>query len=148
MHIIPPIWYDGDMPKILSTTFLIFFIFSFLSPVIGSAIDPTTSGRILDNFKEKQEEILFESAPLDITDASKILEQEYAMNGLESLKNRLHTLQEAYQVKKDSITESRISLEDALTVLADAIIATEKSINETTISITEKQQRIQQLRSS
>ncbi len=136
------------MPKILSTTFLIFFIFSFLSPVIGSAIDPTTSGRILDNFKEKQEEILFESAPLDITDASKILEQEYAMNGLESLKNRLHTLQEAYQVKKDSITESRISLEDALTVLADAIIATEKSINETTISITEKQQRIQQLRSS
>lgn len=148
MHIRPLIWYDGDMPKILPTSFLIFFIFSFLSPVIGSAIDPTTSGRILDNFKEKQEEILFESAPLDITDASKILEQEYAMNGLESLKNRLHTLQSAYQIKKDSITESRISLENALTVLADSIIATEKSINETTISITEKQQRIQQLRSS
>ena len=148
MHIIGPIWYDGDMQKIFHIAFLIIFVFSFLSPTLGNAIDQTTSGRILDNFKEKQEEILFESAPLDITDASKVLEQEYAMNGLESLKNRLSTLQSAYQSKKDSITESRISLENTLVVLAQSIAATEKSIQETTIAITEKQQRIQQLRSS
>lgn len=136
------------MQKIFHIAFLIIFVFSFLSPTLGNAIDQTTSGRILDNFKEKQEEILFESAPLDITDASKVLEQEYAMNGLESLKNRLSTLQSAYQAKKDSITESRISLENTLVVLAQSIAATEKSIQETTIAITEKQQRIQQLRSS
>ena len=136
------------MQKIFHIAFLIIFVFSFLSPTLGNAIDQTTSGRILDNFKEKQEEILFESAPLDITDASKVLEQEYAMNGLESLKNRLSTLQSAYQSKKDSITESRISLENTLVVLAQSIAATEKSIQETTIAITEKQQRIQQLRSS
>lgn len=148
LHIISSIWYDEDMQKIFHTTFLIIFILSFLSPTTGVAIDPTTSGRILDNFKEKQEEILFESSPLDITDASKVLEQEYAMNGLESLKNRLQTLQSAYQSKKDSITESRISLENTLIILAQSIAATEKSIQETTISITEKQQKIQQLRSS
>lgn len=136
------------MQKIFHIAFLIIFVFSFLSPTLGNAIDQTTSGRILDNFKEKQEEILFESAPLDITDASKVLEQEYAMNGLESLKNRLSTLQSAYQAKKDSITESRISLENTLVVLDQSIAATEKSIQETTIAITEKQQRIQQLRSS
>jgi hypothetical protein len=68
------------MNKTLSTAFTVLFVISYLSPSIGSAIDTTTSGRILDNFKAQQEEILFESAPFEIADASKILEQEYAMN--------------------------------------------------------------------
>ena len=81
------------MQKIISTTFLTIFIFSFLSPTVGSAIDTSTSARILDNFKAQQEEILFESSPIEMVDANKILEQEYAMNGLDSLKNRLQLMQ-------------------------------------------------------
>jgi hypothetical protein len=68
------------MQKFFSTAFILLFVISYLYPSIGSAIDTTTSGRILDNFKAQQEEILFESAPFELTDASKILEQEYAMN--------------------------------------------------------------------
>jgi hypothetical protein len=67
------------MKKITSTFCLTAFVISYLSPTIGSAIDPATSGRIIDNFKAQQEEILFESSPVEITDANKILEQEYAM---------------------------------------------------------------------
>lgn len=68
------------MNKILSTVFTLLFVISYLSPTIGSAIDTTTSGRILDNFKAQQADILFESSPFEIHDASKILEDEYAMN--------------------------------------------------------------------
>ncbi len=52
-----------------------------------------TSGRILDNFKAQQADILFESAPFEITEAAKILEQEYTLNGLDSLKNQLQMIQ-------------------------------------------------------
>lgn len=134
------------MPKIFSTTFLIVFVLSYLSPTIGNAIDPATSGRILDNFKREQADILFESSPLDSSDASKILEQEYAMNGLDSLKNRLQTMQSAYQVKKDAVSEVRVSLEKALEILAESIRFTTESINKTNIDITNKQIKIQQLR--
>ena len=135
------------MNKTLSTAFTILFVISYLSPTIGSAIDTTTSGRILDNFKAQQEDILFESAPFELQDASKILEDEYAMNGLESLKIRLQTIQTAYQVKKDAIGEVRVSLEQALAVLAESIRVTTESITQTNLDIKIKQTKIQQLQS-
>ena len=135
------------MNKTLSTAFTILFVISYLSPTIGSAIDTTTSGRILDNFKAQQADILFESAPFEITDASKILEDEYAMNGLESLKTRLQSIQSAYQVKKDAIGEVRVSLEQALAVLAESIRVTTESITQTSLDIKIKQTKIQQLQS-
>jgi hypothetical protein len=36
---------------------------TLLIPSIGVAIDPVTSGRIVDRFKEQQSQILFESLP-------------------------------------------------------------------------------------
>lgn len=135
------------MKKIFSTLFLFLFVLSFLSPTIGRAIDTTRSGRILDSFKAQQETILFESAPVEVNDANTILRQEYAMNGLEALKNRVQTMQAAYQAKKAEITEVRISLENALTVLAHTITQTEESIQSTSVSIEAKKLKIQQLRS-
>lgn len=136
------------MNKIFSATFLILFTLSYLSPTIGSAIDTKNSGRILDNFKAQQADILFESAPLEIAEANKILEQEYAMNGLDSLKNQLQMIQGAYQVKKDDASNTRISLEVALSALAESIRLTTESIEKTNTDIIAKQQKIQQLRSS
>ncbi len=135
------------MKKIFSTLFLFLFVASFLSPTIGSAIDTTRSGRILDNFKAQQETILFESAPVELNDANTILKQEYTMNGLEALKNRIEVMKSTYQVKKAEITEVRISLENALTILADTITQTEESIRSTGVSIEAKKLKIQQLRS-
>jgi hypothetical protein len=67
------------MKKILSTLSLVVFTITMLSPSIGSAIDPRTSGRILDDFKSRQETILFESAPIEVADATRLLQEEYAM---------------------------------------------------------------------
>lgn len=135
------------MKKILSTTLIIVWTLSYLSPTIGSAIDTTTSGRILDNFKAEQADILFESSPVDITDASEILKQEYAMNGLDSLRSRLQTIEWAYQQKKDAVGEVRVSLENALATLESSIQSTQDSIVTTTSNIAIKQQKIQQLQS-
>jgi murein DD-endopeptidase MepM/ murein hydrolase activator NlpD len=135
------------MRKILSTTLLTFFVISYLSPTVWSAIDTANSWRIIDRFKAQQEEILFNSTPVDITDANVLLEQEYKKNGLESLKDRLKTVQAAYQAKKDNITEIRVTLEVALTNLLDSIHSTEESIARANSSILEKRQKIQQLRS-
>lgn len=78
------------MPKTLRIFFLLSFPLYLLNPFYGVvAIDTTVSGRILDNFKDSQEEILFESLPFTETGANDILTHEYKMNGLESLKNRL-----------------------------------------------------------
>jgi murein DD-endopeptidase MepM/ murein hydrolase activator NlpD len=135
------------MKQIFSTLTLVGFILMMLSPSIGSAIDPRTSGRILDDFKSRQETILFESAPIEVSDASKLLQEEYAMHGLESLKGRLAQIESVYQQKKSDLTEVRRSLEDALAVLVASITATEQSINETTESIDTKREKIQQLQS-
>lgn len=135
------------MQKIISTLFLTSFLFLLLSPSIGIAIDKNTSARILDTFKAQQEEILFESSPVELLDANKILEQEYAMNWLDSLKSRLQAVQLAYVAKKDSMTEIRISLESALKNLLESIESTEKSIEEARIGIFVKQKKIQQFRS-
>ena len=135
------------MKKFISTAVLIGFALSYLSPTIGNAIDTTTSGRILDNFKAQQEEILFDSSPIETVDAGNLLQQEYAINGLESLKTRLQAMQSAYQSKKDAVTEVRMTLEENLATLADSIKTTEDSIAKTTTDIAEKQQKIQHLRS-
>lgn len=135
------------MKSPISTFISTFLIFSILSPIAGTAIDTTTSGRILDNFKNQQEEILFESSPIEVVDSNKILEQEYAMNGLDSLKSRLQAMQSVYTEKKDAITEVRITLEQALSVLLESIRSTEKSIENTNIAILQKQKKIQHLRS-
>ena len=62
--------------KKLSATFLLFPI---IFPLCVSAIDPTTSGRILDNFKEEEERVLFDSLPLSDDDSATLLEHEYAL---------------------------------------------------------------------
>lgn len=63
--------------------FLSFLFCSAVSPIFVSAIDTTTSGRILDNFKEQEYALLFETLPFNQTGSEDLLENEYRMNGLE-----------------------------------------------------------------
>ena len=65
-----------DLFKKLSTTLL---LFPLIFPLCVSAIDPTTSGRILDNFKKEEERVLFDSLPLTDDDSTTLLEHEYAL---------------------------------------------------------------------
>ena len=119
-----------------------------LIPSIGAAIDPKTSGRIIDNFKEQQKEILFESLPFSESGAEMILQQEYVMNWLEWLKSRLSLMQGAYVAKKNGITERRNTLEEALEILDATISQSGSSIAIMTVRIQQKDLRSQELSQS
>jgi murein DD-endopeptidase MepM/ murein hydrolase activator NlpD len=116
-----------------------------LIPSIGVAIDPKTSGRIIDAFKEQQKEILFESLPFSESGANMILEHEYTMNGLDGLRSRLLLIQGAYVEKKNEVTGQRKTLEEALAILDSTIAQTEAQITLSNIRIREKDIKAQEL---
>lgn len=66
---------DFPIKKLFVSLLLLPIVF----PLSGIAIDPTTSGRILDNFKQSEEEILFDSLPLSDSDSAMLLEHEYTL---------------------------------------------------------------------
>jgi murein DD-endopeptidase MepM/ murein hydrolase activator NlpD len=101
---------------------------TLIVPFGSLAIDRTTAGRILDNFKDKQQEILFESVPFTETGANDLLIHEYTMNWLEALGSRLDMIESGYKLKKALVSEKRFSLEEALRVLDISISQTEESL--------------------
>lgn len=58
-------------------------VFGSLTPLLTTAIDQTTSGRILDTFKDKHYTILFDTLPFSQSGSDELLEYEYRINGLE-----------------------------------------------------------------
>lgn len=119
-------------------------VLTTLSPFLATAIDTTTSGRILDNFKEGEYKILFETLPINQTGSEALLEHEYRMNGLEWLKNKITSMQETYEAKKSFATEKRTSLEQAIQAIDSAIQKTQDDILNSENSITDKQGKIQE----
>jgi murein DD-endopeptidase MepM/ murein hydrolase activator NlpD len=117
----------------------IIFIFLFSMPGIMVAIDTINSGRILDDFKEKQKEILFDTSTFSDTGANAILEQEYVLNGLDGLKQKLVVMQTIQKIKKDLATQKRVDLETALAVIDKAIADTFAQIQDTELHIREKE---------
>ena len=109
------------------------------------ALDSTRSGAIVDNFKDRQKAILFDTMPFTESGINDILEQEYRMNGLDALKTRIAAVEEFYTEKKNETTVARVSLENTLKTIDTSIQATNTSIEQTQTSILEKKQKIQVL---
>ena len=124
--------------------FITSLIFSIAYPLFALALDPTPSGRMLENFKEGEYKILFETLPFGQTGSSDLLQNEYRMNGLEGLKKKLASVQETYSIKKNLATEKRGSLEQAMSIIDEAITMTEHDIENSEYSILEKRRRIQE----
>lgn len=131
------------MKKIILITSL--FATASLGITASYALDPNATGKMIDNFKARQEKILFESLPFTASGVNDVLEQEYKMNGLEALKTRMAEVENYYAGKKSETTAQRMTLESAIKKFDDAILATENSINETKQNIFQKQNRIQAL---
>ncbi|MBP9779169.1 peptidoglycan DD-metalloendopeptidase family protein [Candidatus Gracilibacteria bacterium] len=118
---------------------------AILVPLGSWAIDRSTAGRILDDFKDRQEEILFQTIPFTETGANDLLIHEYTMNGLEALRSRLELVESGYNLKKNLMSEKRLSLEDALRNLDNAIAESEKSIQANTDTERFKSKYLQKL---
>jgi murein DD-endopeptidase MepM/ murein hydrolase activator NlpD len=122
------------------------FLILTLSPVLVIGLDPMTSGRILDNFKNEERAILFENVPFDEKGINDIYEKEYLMAGIEALKSRVLETAKKYEVRKTEMTLQKSSLEDAIAWIENAIADTvadiykiENEMKERNLSIDEYQ---------
>ena len=142
LYLAKKVWYHFSM---WYRSFLISWaLFLVLSPLIVIGIDPTTSWRIIDNFKREQYAILFENLPFDQSGASEIYEKEYILNGLEWLRKRLEATAKAYQAKKSATTDKKISLEEAINTLENSIADSAADAYKTERSMQEKNSRIEE----
>lgn len=131
------------MKKIFLLT--IFIICTAYTPTPSIALDAGTSWNIVNNFKTKHEQILFETLPLSQTGANEIIETEYRINGLEALKNKLQQMENFYAEKKETTTQKRLNLENTIQLLDNAIKKTEEWIANTKAIINEKKIKIKAL---
>ena len=119
-------------------------LFTSLMPLVVIGIDPTTSGRIIDNFKKEQYAILFENLPFDQSWMTEIYEKEYILNWLDWLRKRLEQTSKAYVEKKDQASQKKLNLEEAINTLENSIADTSADMYKTEKSMQEKNSRIEE----
>lgn len=107
-------------------------------------LDPSTSGRILENFKTEERQVLFENKPVDTSSINDLYEKEYLISGLEGLKLRLDATQKIYQEKKEEMTWQRKTLEEAIDAIETGIATTAKDIRDTEDDLKERNKKIDQ----
>lgn len=82
--------------------------------------------------------------PFDHSGSTELLRHEYAMNGLDGLKQRLKSIEDMYVEKKESMSIRRTSLEETITSLDNAIDDTLTNIQKTEKSISAKKSKIEE----
>jgi len=127
------------------TLYIPTLVLALSMPLVSVGIDTTTSGRIIDRFKEQQKEILFERLPLSETNVNAILQEEYALSWLEWLRSRIWLMQTAYTIKKEEVTNRRQTLEEALEILDATITQSENQLAISSLRIYQKDMRWQEL---
>jgi septal ring factor EnvC (AmiA/AmiB activator) len=127
--------------QFLSVALLLSFPFSVLG------IEPEKAGNILDTFKEQEKEILFETLPADKETTENVFEKELRINGIQSLIQKVKTLKDTYEEKKELLWEERVTLEETIASLDQSIQDSTDSIAATEISMQKKRWDIQLHRS-
>ncbi len=138
--------------KFLTLIFIPFFAISQYIPFLVSAAesDPTTivgikksrTTKILDNFKEKQDVLLFQNVPFSSDDELGLFNAERKMNSLNDILKRIDASKEQYKEQKRMVTREKFTLKKMIADLDASIAETEKSITDTEELIAEKNREI------
>ena len=105
-------------------------------------IKKSRTTQILDNFKEKQEVLLFENVPFSSDDELGLFNAERKMNSLSDILKRITDSKEQYKEQKRVVTREKFTLKKMIRDLDASIAETEKSIHDTENLIVEKNQEI------
>ena len=140
--------------KLVTVLFLSFFLSAQYAPsfVWASGWDETTivgikksrTTQILDNFKEKQEVLLFQNIPFSSDDELWLFNAERKMNSLNDIMKRINSSKEQYKEQKRVVTREKFTLKKMIIDLDTSIAETEKSISDTEELIAEKNREIAQ----
>ncbi len=129
--------------KYISAGIIVTLLFSGFSP--SFAINTGSSARIINNFKAQEKRMLFESLPFSASSqgANDFLEQEYRINGLESLKQKLAEKEVEFESKRQEAKNRMNTLEQRMKQIDASIAETEKNIQETEETIKKKEKSIE-----
>ena len=107
-------------------------------------IKKSRTTQILDNFKEKQEVLLFENVPFSSEDELGLFHAERKMNSLSDILKRINDSKEQYKEQKRVVTREKFTLKRMIADLDASIAETQKSILDTQELIAEKNRGIAQ----
>ncbi|EKE29392.1 MAG: peptidase M23 [uncultured bacterium (gcode 4)] len=108
-------------------------------------IKKSASARILDNFNERQQVLLFENVPVSSEDENLIFNSDNKAKALESILKRVEDRKDTLKERKKNITRKKFDLKNALEDLDISIAATEQEIKDTTDEISFKNRSIAEL---
>lgn len=138
--------------KFLTLLLLSFFLVSQYIPSFVHAMesDPTTvvgfkkshTTRILDNFKEQEQILLFDNVPFSSDDELGLFNAERKMNSLNDVLKRIENSKEQYKEQKRIVTREKFTLKRTISNLDESIAETEKSIADTEDLIASKNREI------
>lgn len=88
----------------------------------------SSSARILDNFKERQQELLFENVPISSDDEALIFDSDSKIRNLEEILKRVEDRKNSLKETKRNITRKKFDLKTTLKQIDESIEETEASI--------------------
>lgn len=108
-------------------------------------IKKSRTAKILDNFKDYQQELLFENVPISSEDESLIFDSESKLRSLQDIMNRIETRKDQLKERKRNITKKKFDLKTAIADLDKSISETEDSIRVIESDIVDKNKNISEL---
>ena len=138
---------------VLATTILALFAFVTLFPsgVFAAedgnnmsfvGIKKNKAAKILDDFKDYQDKLLFEQSPFTKEEEVGLFDAERKINGIGEIIKRLQNTQSQYQDQKREITQEKLSLRATLKAIDETTEQTEKEITQTEENIAAKNRSI------
>lgn len=110
-------------------------------------IKKSSSARILDNFKDRQQVLLFENVPISSEDEEMIFDSDSKLAELEKQLKMVEDRKKVLKERKRNVTKQKFDLKTALKELDDSIAQTESDIKDKEDEILSKNLEISELTS-
>lgn len=108
-------------------------------------IRKSQTAKILDNFKEKQEVLLFDNTPYMMGEESGLFDAQARVKVLEKVSDRLENAKSQYQERKQDLQVQKVTLRNTLKRLDDSIAQSMEMIRDTEIKIVKGNRNIADL---
>jgi murein DD-endopeptidase MepM/ murein hydrolase activator NlpD len=100
------------------------------------------SAAILDDFKEREQELLFENIPFTSEQEASILDAEGRIRSIENILERLNNIKTQIKTNKRMVTLKKITLQNAIKEIEESIVKSEDRMKAINIAISQNNRLI------
>ena len=108
-------------------------------------IKKSRSAQILDNFKDREKELIFETVPFTSEDESILFDKESKMSSINDIVARLESAKDQYKEQKREVTKQKLTLKSYIAEIDSNTADTERAIEETKQEISINNENIAKL---